>query len=108
MGGPTGRGASDRADEMILARKGAKSRKPGTNDDPVVTVTGGSRGIGLEICRQLVARGARVVLTARKRAAGEAAVETLAGGKHAAAFHPLKASRACAIFCKRATATSTS
>src|SRR6516162_7644343 len=61
----------------------------GTHDDPVVAVTGGNRGIGLEICRQLVARGARVVLTARKRAAGEAAVETLAGGKHAAAFHPL-------------------
>jgi len=61
----------------------------GTNDDPIVAVTGGNRGIGLEICRQLVARDARVVLTARKRAAGEAAVETLAGGKHAAAFHPL-------------------
>jgi len=60
-----------------------------TNGDPVVVVTGGNRGIGLEICRQLAARGARVVLTARKRAAGEAAVATLAGGKHAALFHPL-------------------
>jgi NAD(P)-dependent dehydrogenase (short-subunit alcohol dehydrogenase family) len=59
------------------------------NGDPVVVVTGGNRGIGLEICRQLAARGARVVLTARKRAAAEAAVKTLAGGKHAAAFHPL-------------------
>jgi NAD(P)-dependent dehydrogenase (short-subunit alcohol dehydrogenase family) len=59
----------------------------GANGEPVVVVTGGNRGIGLEICRQLAARGARVVLTARKRAAGEAAVATLAGGKHA--FHPL-------------------
>ena len=30
-----------------------------------------------------------MVLTARKRTAGEAAVKKLAGGKHAAAFHPL-------------------
>jgi NAD(P)-dependent dehydrogenase (short-subunit alcohol dehydrogenase family) len=57
------------------------------NGDPVVVVTGGNRGIGLEICRQLAARGVRVVLTARKRAAAEAAVKTLAGDKHA--FHPL-------------------
>jgi len=59
------------------------------NSDPVVVVTGGNRGIGLEICRQLAARGAQVVLTARKRAAAEAAAETLAGGKHAVASHPL-------------------
>jgi NAD(P)-dependent dehydrogenase (short-subunit alcohol dehydrogenase family) len=58
------------------------------NGEAVVVVTGGNRGIGLEICRQLAARGARVVLTARKRAAAEAAVKTLAG-KPAAAFHPL-------------------
>ena len=48
------------------------------NGDPVVVVTGGNRGIGLEICRQLTTRGARVVLTARKRAAGEAALASLA------------------------------
>jgi NAD(P)-dependent dehydrogenase (short-subunit alcohol dehydrogenase family) len=60
-----------------------------TNNDPAIVVTGGNRGIGFEICRQLVARGVQVVLTARKRAACEAAVKKLAGGKHAAAFHPL-------------------
>jgi NAD(P)-dependent dehydrogenase (short-subunit alcohol dehydrogenase family) len=57
--------------------------------EPVAVVTGGNRGIGFEICRQLATRGARVVLTARKRAAGEAAVKKLAGHQPAAAFHPL-------------------
>ena len=59
------------------------------NGGPVVVVTGGNRGIGFEICRQLAARGARLLLTARKQAAGEAAVKKLSGQKHATAFHPL-------------------
>jgi NAD(P)-dependent dehydrogenase (short-subunit alcohol dehydrogenase family) len=45
---------------------------------PIVAVTGGNRGIGFEICRQLAARGARVVLTARKPEAGTAAIAKLA------------------------------
>jgi NAD(P)-dependent dehydrogenase (short-subunit alcohol dehydrogenase family) len=57
--------------------------------DAVVVVTGGNRGIGFEICRQLAARGARVVLTARKPAAGTAAVKKLAAQKLAVGFHPL-------------------
>ncbi|MGO9629096.1 MAG: SDR family oxidoreductase [Xanthobacteraceae bacterium] len=60
-----------------------------TSGDPVAVVTGGNRRIGFEICRQLAARGARVVLTARKRAAGEAAVKQLAAQKLAVVFHPL-------------------
>jgi NAD(P)-dependent dehydrogenase (short-subunit alcohol dehydrogenase family) len=56
---------------------------------PVVVVTGSNRGIGLEICRQLAARGAQVVLTARKRAAGDAAVKKLAAQKLAATFQLL-------------------
>jgi NAD(P)-dependent dehydrogenase (short-subunit alcohol dehydrogenase family) len=59
------------------------------SSDPVIVVTGGNRGIGFEICRQLAARGARVVLTARKPAAGDAAVAKLAAQKLTAAFHPL-------------------
>ena len=58
-------------------------------DAPVVVVTGGNRGIGFEICRQLAARGARVILTARKPAAGAAAIKKLAAQKLAASFVPL-------------------
>jgi NAD(P)-dependent dehydrogenase (short-subunit alcohol dehydrogenase family) len=56
---------------------------------PIVAVTGGNRGIGFEICRQLAGRGAHVVLTARKTAAGKAAIEKLAKEKLAAEFHAL-------------------
>ena len=64
---------------------------------PVAVVTGGNRGIGFEICRQLAARGARVVLTARKRAAGEAAVKKLTGHERAVAFHPLDVTEGASI-----------
>ena len=43
----------------------------------VAVVTGGNRGIGLEVCRQLAGLGLRVVLTARDEAKGEAAVRSL-------------------------------
>src|SRR5215468_8968334 len=56
---------------------------------PVIVVTGGNRGIGFEICRQLATRGAQVVLTARKVEAGREAVEKLAGQKLTARFQPL-------------------
>jgi NAD(P)-dependent dehydrogenase (short-subunit alcohol dehydrogenase family) len=56
---------------------------------PVIVVTGSNRGIGFEICRQLAARGARVVVTARKPAAGTAAIKKLAAQNLAAEFHPL-------------------
>jgi NAD(P)-dependent dehydrogenase (short-subunit alcohol dehydrogenase family) len=56
---------------------------------PIVAVTGGNRGIGFEICRQLAARGARVLLTARETAAGIAAIDKLAKEKLAAEFHAL-------------------
>jgi NAD(P)-dependent dehydrogenase (short-subunit alcohol dehydrogenase family) len=44
---------------------------------PVAVVTGGNRGIGREICRQLAAKGFHVVLTARDPAKGRAAAKEL-------------------------------
>ncbi|KAL6634823.1 hypothetical protein ACP70R_027494 [Stipagrostis hirtigluma subsp. patula] len=43
----------------------------------VAVVTGGNRGIGLEICRQLASSGVLVVLTARDETKGSRAVEEL-------------------------------
>ena len=56
---------------------------------PIVVVTGANRGIGLEISRQLVTRGAQVVLTARKSGAGKAAVKRLAAQNLTVQFRPL-------------------
>jgi NAD(P)-dependent dehydrogenase (short-subunit alcohol dehydrogenase family) len=42
-------------------------------------VTGGNRGMGFETCRQLARRGARVILTSRDAAKGEAAAKRLQG-----------------------------
>ncbi len=52
----------------------------------IALVTGAYRGIGLEVVRQLVARGARVYLTARRRESGEQAVASIKGDVH---FLPL-------------------
>ncbi len=60
-----------------------------STESPIVVVTGGNRGIGLEICRQLAERGAQVVLTARRAEAGKEAVRKLAAQKLKAQFHPL-------------------
>jgi len=48
-----------------------------SNAASVIVVTGGNRGIGFEICRQLAGRGAQVVLTARKPVRLERAVTLL-------------------------------
>jgi NAD(P)-dependent dehydrogenase (short-subunit alcohol dehydrogenase family) len=47
--------------------------------DKVAVVTGGGRGIGLEVCRQLAERGMTVVLTARDPEKANAAAEQLVG-----------------------------
>ena len=48
-----------------------------TGNRPVAVVTGGNRGIGHEIVRQLAGKGFRVVLTARDPAKGRAAAKKL-------------------------------
>ncbi|KAI3937381.1 hypothetical protein MKW92_024969, partial [Papaver armeniacum] len=54
-------------------------------------VTGGNKGIGFEICRQLAASGISVVLTARDVTKGLEAVETLKNsfGLSNVVFHQL-------------------
>nr|CAB3487754.1 unnamed protein product [Digitaria exilis] len=56
----------------------------------VAVVTGGNKGIGLEVCRQLAGNGITVILTARDEARGAAAVEKLAdAGLSGVNFHQL-------------------
>jgi NAD(P)-dependent dehydrogenase (short-subunit alcohol dehydrogenase family) len=50
-----------------------------SGDQRVALVTGGNRGIGLEVCRQLAAEGLRVILSGRDRKRAEAAAEELRG-----------------------------
>jgi NAD(P)-dependent dehydrogenase (short-subunit alcohol dehydrogenase family) len=47
-------------------------------EDRVAVVTGGSRGIGLEIARELIAQGAKVVICGRKKESLDAACASLA------------------------------
>lgn len=56
----------------------------------VAVVTGGNRGIGLEICKQLASNGVTVVLTARDEKRGAEAVSTL--GLSNVVFHQLEVS----------------
>jgi len=57
-------------------------------DGRVVLVTGGSRGIGLAIAREMAASGGRVMISSRKPEALEAAVATIDGE---AAWHAANA-----------------
>jgi NAD(P)-dependent dehydrogenase (short-subunit alcohol dehydrogenase family) len=52
-------------------------------------VTGGNKGIGLEICRQLGRLGVDVILTARDEAKGKKACEQLRKEGVSVRFHPL-------------------
>ena len=53
----------------------------------IALVTGGNRGIGFEVCRQLSALGLRVILTARDSMKGREAVSRLRAGGSAVEFH---------------------
>jgi NAD(P)-dependent dehydrogenase (short-subunit alcohol dehydrogenase family) len=55
----------------------------------IALVTGGNRGIGYEICRQLGAQGLGVVLTARDAGAGKAAAKALTEAGLNVEFHRL-------------------
>jgi (+)-neomenthol dehydrogenase len=65
----------------------------------VAVVTGGNKGIGLEVCRQLASNGVTVILTARDEARGAAAVEqlTAAAGLPDVIFHQLEVTDARSI-----------
>lgn len=53
-------------------------------------MTGGNKGIGFEICRQLATKGITVILTARDEKKGIEAVENLKiGGLSNVVFHQL-------------------
>ncbi|KAG1355111.1 salutaridine reductase [Cocos nucifera] len=56
----------------------------------IAVVTGGNKGIGLEVCRQLALNGVKVILTARDEKRGMAAVEKLReSGLSDVVFHQL-------------------
>jgi NAD(P)-dependent dehydrogenase (short-subunit alcohol dehydrogenase family) len=55
-------------------------------DSALAVVTGGNRGIGLEVCRQLAGRGVRVILASRDLEAGKKAAARLGGGPEARAL----------------------
>jgi NAD(P)-dependent dehydrogenase (short-subunit alcohol dehydrogenase family) len=64
----------------------------------VAVVTGGNKGIGLEVCRQLAGNGVTVVLTARDETRGAAAAEKLGElGLSGVIFHQLDITDASSI-----------
>ncbi|KAG0526768.1 hypothetical protein BDA96_06G174500 [Sorghum bicolor] len=64
-----------------------------SSDKRVAVVTGGNKGIGLEVCRQLASRGVMVILTARDERKGSKAVGMLHGsGLPNVQFHRLDVS----------------
>ncbi|HUU71858.1 MAG TPA: SDR family oxidoreductase [Burkholderiales bacterium] len=58
-------------------------------DKRIAVVTGGNKGIGFEICRQLAHRGLRVVLTSRDAVRGGEAHDQLRGEGLDVVFHVL-------------------
>ncbi|GJN26912.1 hypothetical protein PR202_gb14879 [Eleusine coracana subsp. coracana] len=64
----------------------------------IAVVTGGNKGIGLEVCRQLAVNGVIIVLTARDETRGAAAVHKLKElGLYDVTFHQLDVTDASSI-----------
>ncbi|KAJ0581911.1 putative (+)-neomenthol dehydrogenase [Helianthus annuus] len=63
-------------------------------------VTGGNKGIGFEICRQLATNGVKVILTSRNQSRGEEAVKKLSeSGLSDVVFHQLDINDPSSIAC---------
>lgn len=60
-----------------------------TNSTKIALVTGGNRGIGLEICHQLADKGMQVILTARSEEKGKKAVKELSKKSGTFSFYRL-------------------
>lgn len=69
----------------------------GTLEGRVALVTGGNRGIGLEVCRQLARCGAQLILTARDAVKGVEAAKALEKGGLVVSFVALDAVDAASI-----------
>jgi NAD(P)-dependent dehydrogenase (short-subunit alcohol dehydrogenase family) len=65
--------------------------------DRIAIVTGGNRGLGLEIARQLTVQGIRVILTARNIQKGQQAVKDLALEGISVQFYALDVTRSSSI-----------
>jgi NAD(P)-dependent dehydrogenase (short-subunit alcohol dehydrogenase family) len=63
----------------------------------IAVVTGGNRGIGFEICRQLARKGVNVVLTARDEGRGMEATQRLQSQRLNVIFHPLDVTAPAAV-----------
>uniref|UniRef100_A0ACD5UDY1 Uncharacterized protein n=1 Tax=Avena sativa TaxID=4498 RepID=A0ACD5UDY1_AVESA len=71
---------------------------PISSNTRIAVVTGGNKGIGLEVCRQLAGSGITVVLTARDETRGTAAVEQIKQLGHSdVIFHQLDITDASSI-----------
>ncbi|KAM0907162.1 hypothetical protein ACQ4PT_016299 [Festuca glaucescens] len=82
----------------ILVKRHPELHVKISHSGEVAVVTGGSKGIGLEVCKQLAGSGITVVLTARDETRGTAAVEQIKQLGHPdAIFHQLDITDASSI-----------